>query len=59
MFVPGALYSVGDLQYSQGDGRITPLDGIKVSGWIDPSIELIPDGVRRYGISRPTCSRGP
>lgn len=57
--VPGALLSVGDLQFSQGDGKITGLGGIKMAGWIDLHVDVIPDGMRRYRTSVPILQPGP
>lgn len=59
VYVPGANLSVGDLQFSQGDGKITGLGGVKMAGWIDLHVEVIPDGMQRYGISSPVFEPGP
>jgi formamidase len=53
VFVPGAKLSVGDLQFSQGDGKVTGIGGIKMAGWIDLQVGVIRDGMRLYGISAP------
>ncbi|MBV9774414.1 MAG: acetamidase/formamidase family protein, partial [Gemmatimonadetes bacterium] len=34
VYLPGANLSIGDLQFSQGDGKITGFGGIKMAGWI-------------------------
>jgi formamidase len=53
VYVDGALLSVGDLHYSQGDGKITGLGGVKISGWVDLHVELIPNGMERLQINSP------
>jgi formamidase len=59
VYVPGANLSVGDLHFSQGDGKITGFGGIKMAGWIDLHVDLIPDGMNRYGIRSPVFEPGP
>lgn len=58
VFVPGANLSVGDLQFSQGDGTITGFGGIRMAGWIDLQVEVIRDGMARYGIDTPVFEPG-
>ncbi|MEX2581884.1 MAG: formamidase [Gemmatimonadota bacterium] len=57
--VDGALLSVGDLHFSQGDGKITGLGGVKIAGWIDLHLELIPDGIARLQIDNPVFEPNP
>lgn len=59
VYVPGAHLSVGDLQFSQGDGKITGLGGIKMAGYIDLHVDLVRDGMRRHGIMSPVFEPGP
>lgn len=59
VYVPGANLSVGDLQFSQGDGKITGFSGIKMAGWIDLKVEVIPGGMERLRISQPAFEPGP
>jgi formamidase len=59
VYVPGGNLSVGDLQFSQGDGKITGLGGVKMAGWIDLHVDLVPGGMERYGISSPVFEPGP
>lgn len=59
IYVPGARLSIGDLQFSQGDGKITGFGGIKMAGWIDLHVDLIRDGMNRYGISAPVFEPSP
>lgn len=53
VYLPGANLSVGDLQFAQGDGKITGLGGIKMARWIDLHVDVIPGGMERYGVERP------
>jgi formamidase len=59
VYVPGANLSVGDLQFSQGDGKITGLGGVKMAGYIDLHVDLIPDGINRTGITNPVFEPAP
>lgn len=59
IYVPGAHLSIGDLKFSQGDGKITGFGGIKMAGWIDLHVDLIRDGMSRYGISAPVFEPSP
>ncbi|CAN5735747.1 acetamidase/formamidase family protein [soil metagenome] len=58
VFVSGANLSIGDLQFSQGDGKITGFGGVKMAGFIDLHVDLIRDGMNRSGISSPTFQPG-
>ncbi len=53
VYVDDALFSVGDLHFSQGDGEITFCGAIEMAGWIDFGVDLIRDGVSRYNVSSP------
>ena len=44
---------MGDLHFSQGDGEITFCGAIEMPGWIHLKVELIKDGVAKYGIKNP------
>ena len=48
--VPGAKLSGGDLHFSQGDGEITFCGAIEMGGFIDFGVDLIKDGMNKYGI---------
>jgi formamidase len=48
--VPGAMFSGGDLHFSQGDGEITFCGAIEMGGFIDFGVDLIKDGMSKYGI---------
>ncbi|MGH3926601.1 MAG: formamidase, partial [Pseudonocardiaceae bacterium] len=49
--VPGAKLSGGDLHFSQGDGEITFCGAIEMGGFIDFGVDLIKDGMNKYGIT--------
>jgi formamidase len=49
--VPGALLSGGDLHFSQGDGEITFCGAIEMGGFIDLHVDLIKDGMEKYGVT--------
>jgi formamidase len=48
--VPGALFSGGDLHFSQGDGEITFCGAIEMGGFIDFHVDLIKGGMETYGV---------
>src|SRR5207302_5419173 len=48
--VPGAKFSGGDLHFSQGDGEITFCGAIEMGGYIDFGVDLIKDGMEKYGV---------
>ena len=48
--VPGAKLSGGDLHFSQGDGEITFCGAIEMGGFIDFGVDLIKDGMAKYGV---------
>jgi formamidase len=49
--VPGAKLSGGDLHFSQGDGEITFCGAIEMGGYIDFGVDLIKDGMQKYGVT--------
>jgi formamidase len=58
VFVNDALFSVGDLHFSQGDGEITFCGAIEMAGWIDFGVDLIKGGVGKYGVVNPLFKLG-
>jgi formamidase len=58
VFIPGANLSIGDLHFSQGDGKITGFGGVKMAGSIDLHVEVIRGGMERFGISSPVFQPG-
>ena len=49
----GAGLSMGDLHFSQGDGEITFCGAIEMAGWLHLKVDLIKDGMAKYGIKNP------
>jgi len=52
VFVDGAMFSGGDLHFSQGDGEINFCGAIEMGGFIDFHVDLIKGGMETYGIHR-------
>ncbi|MFC7154875.1 formamidase [Halomarina halobia] len=50
VFVDGAKLITGDLHFSQGDGEITFCGAIEMAGFVDLKVDLIKNGVERFGI---------
>jgi formamidase len=50
VYVDGANLSGGDLHFSQGDGEITFCGAIEMGGFIDFGVDLIKDGMNKYGV---------
>jgi formamidase len=59
VYVPEAGLSVGDLHFSQGDGEITFCGAIEMAGWIHMRVNLIKDGIAKYGIKNPVFKPSP
>ncbi|AWB84440.1 formamidase [Corynebacterium liangguodongii] len=48
VFVEGANFSFGDLHFAQGDGEITLCGAIEMGGYVEFSVDIIPDGMNTY-----------
>ena len=59
VYVPGAGLSMGDLHFSQGDGEITFCGAIEMAGWLHLKVEVIKDGMAKYGIKSPIFKPSP
>ena len=59
VYADGALLSMGDLHFSQGDGEITFCGAIEIEGWMDLGVDLIKGGVEKYGMVNPIFKPGP
>jgi len=57
--VAGAMFSGGDLHFSQGDGEITFCGAIEMAGWLHLKVDVIKDGVAKYGIKNPVFKPSP
>jgi formamidase len=53
VYVKGGGLSMGDLHFSQGDGEITFCGAIEMAGWIHIRVDIIKDGVAKYGVKNP------
>ncbi len=51
VFVKGGNLSMGDIHFSQGDGEISFCGGIEMAGWIDIKVNIIKDGMKKYGVT--------
>jgi len=54
-----ANLSMGDIHFSQGDGEIAFCGGIEMAGWIDLRVNIIKDGIAKYGITNPIFQTSP
>src|ERR1700689_1127463 len=59
VYVPGAGLSMGDLHFSQGDGEITFCGAIEMAGWLHLKVDLIKDGMSKYGVKNPIFKPSP
>ena len=59
VYVPGAGLSMGDLHFSQGDGEITFCGAIEMAGWLHLKVDVIKDGMAKYGIKSPIFKPSP
>ena len=59
VYVKGGGLSLGDLHFSQGDGEITFCGAIEMAGWVHMKVDLIKDGVAKYGIRNPIFKPSP
>jgi len=59
VYVPGGGLSMGDLHFSQGDGEITFCGAIEMAGWLHLKVDIIKDGVAKYGIKNPVFKPSP
>jgi formamidase len=53
VYVDGAGLSMGDLHFSQGDGEITFCGAIEMAGWLHLKVEILKDGMAKYGVKNP------
>src|SRR5690606_38953697 len=57
--VKGGRLSMGDIHFSQGDGEITFCGAIEMAGWIEIKVEIIKDGMSKYGVVNPIFRPSP
>lgn len=58
VYVPGALFSIGDLHFAQGDGEISFCGAVEMGGYADIGVGLIKDGMRKYNATMPIFRPG-
>ena len=58
VFVPGGIFSIGDLHFGQGDGEITFCGAIEMPGFIDLHFDVIKGGMDRYKTDMPFFKPG-
>jgi formamidase len=58
VYVPGGLFTIGDLHFAQGDGEITFCGAIEMPGYIDLAFDLIKGGMNKYKTSMPFFKPG-
>ena len=59
VYVKDGGLSMGDLHFSQGDGEITFCGAIEMAGYLDIRVNLIKDGVKKYGVLNPIFEPSP
>ncbi|MEO1724301.1 MAG: acetamidase/formamidase family protein, partial [Pseudomonadota bacterium] len=59
VYVDGGGLSMGDTHFSQGDGEITFCGGIEMASWMHVKVDLIKDGVSKYGVKNPLFKPSP
>jgi formamidase len=59
VYVKGGGLSMGDIHWSQGDGEITFCGAIEMAGFVDIGVDLIKDGVSKYGMVNPIFQPSP
>jgi len=59
VYVEGGGLSMGDIHWSQGDGEITFCGAIEMAGFIDIGVDIIKDGMRKYGVTNPIFRPSP
>lgn len=59
VYVKGGGLSMGDIHFSQGDGEITFCGAIEMAGYLDIRVNLIKDGVAKYGVVNPIFETSP
>lgn len=59
VYVKNGGLSMGDIHFSQGDGEITFCGAIEMAGYLDLRVNVIKDGMRKYGIVNPIFEPSP
>ncbi|APR38826.1 formamidase [Paraburkholderia sp. SOS3] len=59
VYVKGGGLSMGDIHWSQGDGEITFCGAIEMAGFLDIRVDVIKDGINKYGVTNPIFRPSP
>jgi formamidase len=59
VYVKGGGLSMGDIHFSQGDGEITFCGAIEMAGYLDLRVNIIKEGMAKYGVSTPIFKPSP
>jgi formamidase len=59
VYQKGGGLSMGDIHFSQGDGEITFCGAIEMAGYLDLRVQVIKEGVAKYGIKNPVFQSSP
>lgn len=59
VYVKGGGLSMGDLHFSQGDGEISFCGAIEMAGWLHLRVDVIKDGMKKYGVKNPIFRPSP
>ncbi|PSP83007.1 formamidase [Halobacteriales archaeon QS_1_68_17] len=58
VYVEGGKLSMGDIHFSQGDGEITFCGAIEMAGYLDIELDVVKDGVEKFGVDHPVFEPG-
>lgn len=59
VYIKGGGLSMGDIHFSQGDGEITFCGAIEMAGYLDIRVNIIKEGMAKYGIKNPIFKPSP
>jgi len=59
VYQKGGGLSMGDIHFSQGDGEITFCGAIEMAGYLDLRVQVIKEGMTKYGIKNPVFQSSP
>jgi formamidase len=59
VYLKGGGLSMGDIHFSQGDGEITFCGAIEMAGYLDLRVNVIKEGMSKYGIKNPIFKSSP
>jgi formamidase len=59
VYIKGGGLSMGDIHFSQGDGEITFCGAIEMAGYLDIRVNVIKEGMSKYGVKNPIFKPSP